>query len=146
MTDKKRILPWKKETDDEKYQWLNGDISEDGFRACTMWSDYIAYPRLDGNWGWAHLVADGEYWDANGVCEHADAALDACEKDYTSRCTEFLRVAGPGEVVVPIKVAIDAHDTAISSRHFWVKFADMLARFDNAINGLSAAIDAASKE
>lgn len=28
------------------------------------------------------------------------AAMDACEADYIARCSEFLRVAGPGECVV----------------------------------------------
>jgi hypothetical protein len=130
MTDTKRILSWE---DDGNESYAGTDIGE-----------YQIY--FDFEFGWGATFDNDCILDFPNGENSLDVAKSVCEADYVARCTEFLRVAGPGEVVVPIKVAIDAHDTAISSRHFWVKFADMLARFDNAINGLSAAIDAASKE
>jgi hypothetical protein len=125
----KRILPWE-------------DDGNDSFAGTTIGEYEIMF---DYEYGWG-ATFNGKLLEFPNGENSLDVVKSVCESDYISRCTEFLKLAGPGEVVVPIKVAIDAHDTAISSRHFWVKFADMLARFDNAINGLSAAIDAAKGE
>jgi hypothetical protein len=137
----KRILPWK-EADEHFYRAHVCMIAETSIGAYAI----IDRGKYVNKFAWILEEAEWEYSKVYRYVDTIDAAMDACEADYIERCSEFLRVAGLGDVVVPIKVAIDAHDTVISSRHFWVKFADMLARFDNAINGLSAAIDAASKE
>jgi hypothetical protein len=46
----------------------------------------------------------GNEWPRDiGAFDTPDAAMDACEADYIARCSEFLRVAGPGEVVVKVE-------------------------------------------
>jgi hypothetical protein len=74
--------------------------------------------------------------DSIGYFDTAAAAMDACEADYIERCSEFLRVAWPGECVVKVKdlkVVLDDY-----------RAADL---FDGDVaDRLTAAIDAATGE
>ena len=80
--DKVRVLRW--ETDINgwwKAVTLNG----------TWWAHDEGHWRLAGG-QWSGQVSDGDL----------STAQDWCESDYIARCSEFLRVAGPGQVVVEI--------------------------------------------
>jgi len=61
---------------------------------------------LNGIW-WAHdeghwRLAGGQ-WSGQVSDGNLSTAQDLCETDYIARCSEFLRVAWPGECVVKVK-------------------------------------------
>jgi len=76
--------------------------------------------------------------DSIGYFDTAAAAIDACEADYIERCSEFLRVAGPGECVVMVDDLI-----ALLSMH---NVGACCGDIDKIVERLTAAIDAAGKE
>jgi len=61
---------------------------------------FVTYKAYDDGYWYTDGLDDGHLADA-------DAAMDACEKDYIARCSEFLRVAGPGECVVKVDQLIE---------------------------------------
>jgi len=73
---------------------------------------------LNGTW-WAHdeghwRLAGGQ-WSGQVSDGNLSTAQDLCETDYIARCSEFLRVAGPGECVVRVedlKVVLDDYRAA----------------------------------
>jgi len=78
--DKVRVLRWKPDLDGWwKAVTLNG----------TWWAHDDGHWRLAGG-QWSGQVSDGNLSTAQAICE----------SDYIARCSEFLRVAGPGECVV----------------------------------------------
>jgi len=92
---------------------------------------------------------DEGYWYADGLddgyADTAAAAMDACETDYIARCSEFLRVAGPGECVVKVEDVIEARRILTNLRQ---RYGSNIHRepVDDLIESLTAAIDAARKE
>ncbi len=83
-----RILPW----EDDDWNWSVktkiGDLS-------------VVRDDESGEWlaKWVYFDDD----DTIGRFANAELAMDACEADYIARCTEFLKLAGPGECVVDVK-------------------------------------------
>jgi len=78
-----------------------------------------------------------------------NSAIAACEADYIERCSEFLRVAGPGECVVKVadilavERALNKYRTAEeNSGKPYPRTPDWMFP----LRGLTAAIDAARKE
>jgi len=96
---------------------------------------------LNGTW-WAHdeghwRLAGGQ-WSGQVSDGNLSTAQDLCESDYIERCSEFLRVAGPGECVVMVDDLI-----ALLSIH---NVGACCGDIDKIVERLTAAIDAASKE
>lgn len=90
-------------------------------------------------------------WEYSKVYECAatlDAALDACEADYLARCTEFLRLAGPGEVVVAGEDVARLVRLALAScpERARVGSCESCKPTDCEIHRITAAIDAAKGE
>jgi len=90
--DKVRVLKW---IDDD---WNFSVETRIGILSCVLDDDYKAWHAKwifdDAKW----IFDDAD--DSLGYFDTAAAAMDACESDYIARCSEFLRVAGPGECVV----------------------------------------------
>lgn len=83
------VLKWES-NDENDYVWAE-----------TMQGEYMVC-ELNGG-GWDCMFRD---WQLDSkIYETKQAAMDACESDYIARCTEFLRLAGPGEVIISIETA-----------------------------------------
>ncbi len=87
MSDTKRILPWEFR-----------DNAHNVAQAITKVELYWIHPKE----GKFMACIDDEVLNSISTHDTLDAAMDACEADYIARCSEFLRVAGPGQVVVEI--------------------------------------------
>ena len=111
--DKVRVLKWEPDSDGWwKAVTLNG----------TWWAHDEGHWRLAGG-QWSGQVSDG----------NLSTAQDLCESDYIARCSEFLRVAGPGECVVKV-----AHlEIAVN------ELRDLCGPDCSSVAKLTAAIDAA---
>ena len=93
--DKVRVLRW---VDDD---WNFSVETRIGILSCV---------RNDDDYkGWHAKWIFDDTDDSIGYFDTAAAAMDACEADYIARCSEFLRVAGPGECVVKVEdvLAVD---------------------------------------
>lgn len=83
-----RLLPWSHYDEDH---W-DAETKVEAY--CVQQHDY-----RDGTT--AYEASCGNEWPRDlGVFNTPDAAMTACESDYLARCTEFLRVAGAGEIIV----------------------------------------------
>ena len=133
----KRILPWE---DDGNESYAGTDIGE-----------YQIYFDFEFGWG-ATFDNDCSLDFPNGE-NSLDVAKSVCEADYVARCTEFLRLAGPGEVVVKVE------DAKLCQDQIRCRQSDLLVEqpvsemvwaelefTTGLLNRLTAAIDAASKE
>ena len=87
MSDTKRILPWEFR-----------DNAHNVAQAITKVDLYWIHPKE----GKFMACIDDEVLNSISTHDTLEAALDACEADYVERCSEFLRVAGPGECVVKV--------------------------------------------
>ena len=86
--DKARVLKWEHWDED---LWT-ADTTVDAYN--VQQHDY-----RDGSTKY-EASCNNEWPRDIGAFDTPDAAMDACEADYIARCSEFLRVAGPGECVV----------------------------------------------
>ena len=112
-------------------KWESND-ENDYTLAETMQGEYMVC-ELNGG-GWDCMFRD---WQLDSkIYETKQAAMDACEVHYIARCTEFLRVAGPGECVVGVKLLQDAREMI---RHSGCK----CPVCEGVCTNLTAAIDAA---
>jgi hypothetical protein len=109
----------------------------------TMIDNYWIHPK-DGQF---LACIDDEVLVSIGAFDTAAAAMDACEADYIARCSEFVRVAGPGECVVKTglleNIVADLRDRCSLSDEFC---ANRCSGKYCHVKDLTAAIDAASKE
>jgi hypothetical protein len=123
--DKVRVLKWVRDING----WLKAIISNG-----TWWAHDDGHWRLAGG-QWSGQVSDGDL----------SSAQDICEADYIARCSEFLRVAGPGECVVKVEDVIEARRILTNLRQ---RYGSNIHRepVDDLIESLTAAIDAARKE
>ena len=119
--DKIRVLKW---IDDD---WNFSVETRIGILSCV---------RDDDEKDWHAKWIFDDIDDSIGYFDTAAAAIDACEADYIARCSEFLRVAGPGECVVK---AADL-ETAVN------ELRDLCGPDCTSVAKLTAAIDAAGKE
>ena len=87
----------------------------------------------------ARFGDDDRYWTFEADLETIEDAIAVCEQEYIALCTEFLRLAGPGQVVVGVKLLRDAREMI---RHSGCK----CPVCEGVCTNLTAAIDAASKE
>ncbi len=124
--DKVRVLKW------ELY-----DNPHNIAEAYTMIDNYWIHPK-DGQF---LACIDDEVLVSIGAFDTAAAAMDACEADYIERCSEFLRVAGPGQVVVQAE-DLTRIVTWFRGDARTVPHADM----DATLGRFKAAIDAAGGE
>lgn len=125
----KRILPW----EDDDWNWSVrtrcGDLS-------------VVRDDEHNEWLAKWIYVDDD--DTIGRYPDAESAIDACESAYLARCTEFLKLAGPGEVVVSVKDAADAATFMLAAKKGAGIVRDgMLVTPDCIRARLSAAIDAA---
>jgi len=81
----KRILPWEDDDWNWRVETRIGNIS-------------IVRDEESGEWSAQWVYDDADDWI--GDYPDVESAITACEADYIARCSEFLRVAGPGECVV----------------------------------------------
>jgi len=91
----KRILKWREHKED--MQWTASASTGSYMIICWIRGTFSAFRTVTASN--AHI----------GVPEHytLDAAIDACEADYLSRCTEFLTLYNPAtHVVVSREAAI----------------------------------------
>ena len=119
--ESKRVLKW---IDDD---WNFSVETRIGILSCV---------RDDDEKDWHAKWIFDDIDDSIGYFDTAAAAIDACEADYIARCSEFLRVAGPGECVVK---AADL-ETAVN------ELRDLCGPDCTSVAKLTAAIDAAGKE
>jgi hypothetical protein len=117
----KRILPWE-------------DDGNDSFAGTTIGEYEIMF---DYEYGWG-ATFNGKLLEFPNGENSLDVVKSVCESDYISRCTEFLKLAGPGECVVN---AIDL-EGLLAMYQKGTRYADS----DEIVQRLSAAIDAASEE
>lgn len=84
-----KLLPWE-QTDDNNWT------------ARTKIDDYHVWMcDFRGECNLIFEASHGSEWRTGlGTHPTLDLAIAACESDYVSRCTEFLRVAGAGEIIV----------------------------------------------
>ena len=115
--DKVRVLKW---IDDD---WNFSVETRIGILSCV---------RDDDEKDWHAKWIFDDIDDSIGYFDTAAAAMDACEADYIERCSEFLRVAGPGECVVK---AADL-ETAVN------ELRDLCGPDCTSVAKLTAAIDA----
>lgn len=140
--DGKRILPWEKK--------FCGYYVDEAVEVQTVIASYCCLRSGNKTTAWRTVGISND--PIGHTFPTLNAAMDACESDYIARCTEFLRLAGPGECVVAIrdlKTVIDDceenntyFDVGENDR-FWTKGTEHV---EDACLGLTAAIDAASKE
>ena len=92
MSDTKRILPWEFR-----------DNAHNVAQAITKVDLYWIHPKE----GKFMACIDDEVLNSISTHDTLDAAMDACEADYISRCTEFLTLYNPAtHVVVSREAAI----------------------------------------
>ena len=86
--DKVRVLRWE--------HW-----DEDLWTADTTVDAYNVQQHDYRDGSTKYEASCGNEWPRDiGAFDTPDEAITACETDYIARCSEFLRVAGPGECVV----------------------------------------------
>jgi hypothetical protein len=91
----KRILPWK-EADEHFYRAHVCMIAETSIGAYAI----IDRGKYVNKFAWILEEAEWEYSKVYRYVDTIDAAMDACEADYLSRCTEFLSLYDPSTHVV----------------------------------------------
>jgi hypothetical protein len=141
--DTKRILPWR--GDDRRFysehvcMAAKTDIGSYGIIDDTECGEKFAWMLEEARW---------EYSKMYGLADTLDAAMDACEADYLARCTEFLRLAGPGEVVVAGEDVARLVRLALAScpERARVGSCESCKPTDCEIHRITAAIDAAKGE
>ena len=128
----KRILPWEAKDFDRGYQ------------VDTQIVSYTVLPHAQWFVAWASVGVSrdrlGSFFD------NADAAMDACEADYLARCTEFLRLAGPGECVVSVKHLRVVANTRSQSKRCSCEECTAIRELITEMESQTAAIDAAKGE
>ena len=81
-----------------------------GWHAATKMGDFrVKYLELSRYTGWVWYLSNGNRDDETYRYVDSDVeGVDAAEAFYRDRCSEFLPVAGPDDVVVPRKLAQSA--------------------------------------
>lgn len=131
----KRILPW--ENWDEGHWEAETKVEDYHVQHHDYRDDTAGYEAYCGN-DWPREL---------GVFDTPGQAIDACEADYIARCTEFLRVAGPGECVVKVEDVADTATFMLATKKGAGIIRDgVLVTPDYIRERLTAAIDAAKGE